>query len=88
MVAKPGLCMWWDYKGIVHYQLLLPSQTTDSNLYCQQLKRLCQAIEIKQPELIIRKGIIFHHDNAKPHTSLMAHQKLRELAWEVLMYPL
>lgn len=88
MVAKPGLCVWWDYKRIVHYQLLLSSQIIDSNFYCQQLKKLCQAIEIKRPELIIRKGIIFHHDNVRPYTSLVTHQKLKELAWEVLMYPL
>ena len=34
-----------------------------------------------------RKGIVFHHDNARPYTSLMTRQKLRELDWEVLMHP-
>ncbi|CAK9801870.1 Histone-lysine N-methyltransferase SETMAR [Anthophora plagiata] len=34
-----------------------------------------------------RKGVVFHHDNARPHTSLMTRQKLRELGWEVLMHP-
>jgi len=62
-VAKPGLtsrkvmlCVWWDWKGIVHYELLPPGQTIDSNLYCQQLERLRQAIEKKRPELINRKA--------------------------------
>jgi len=54
-------------------------QTIDPNLYYQQLERLCQAIEKKRPELINRNGIIFHHNNAKLHTSLMTHQKLKEL---------
>jgi len=35
---------------------------------------------------IDRKGIIFYHDNTRPHTSL-APSKLRELSWEVLMHP-
>lgn len=56
-----------------------PGQTIDSNLYCQQLKRLRKAIEIKRPELINRKGVIFHHNNARHHTSLVTRQKLR--AW-------
>ncbi|XP_035744177.1 histone-lysine N-methyltransferase SETMAR-like [Vespa mandarinia] len=84
---KVMLCVWWDCKGIVHYELLPPGQTIDSNLYCQQLERLRQAIEIKRPELINNKGVIFHHDNARPYTSLMTYQKLRELGWEVLMHP-
>ncbi|EFN82648.1 hypothetical protein EAI_17398, partial [Harpegnathos saltator] len=31
--------------------------------------------------------VVFHHDNARPHTSFMTRQKLRELGWEVLMHP-
>jgi len=45
--AKPGLtskkvllCVWWDWKGIVHYELLPSDQTIDSQLYCEQLERL------------------------------------------------
>jgi len=63
-------------KRNVHYELLLPSQTINFNLYCQQLQKLRQAIERKQPELINGKGIV-HHDNARPHTSLAICQKLR-----------
>ncbi|KAG5311526.1 SETMR methyltransferase, partial [Acromyrmex insinuator] len=48
---------------------------------------LQETIKQKRPELINRKGVVFHHDNARPHTSLMTRQKLRELSWEVLMHP-
>jgi len=81
---KVMLCVWRDWKEIAHYELLPPGQTIDSNLYCQQLERLRQAIEKKRPELINRKGVVFHHDNARPHTSLVTRQKLKELGWEVL----
>jgi len=59
--------MWWDWKRIVYHELLPSDQTIDSNLYCQQLERLRQAIEKNRPELINRKGVIFHHNNARPH---------------------
>ena len=92
-VAKPVLTprkvmlsVWWDWKGIVHYELLEPGQTINSTLYCQQLMRLKQAIKKKRPELTNRKGVVFRH-NARPHISLVTRQKLRELGWEVLMHP-
>ena len=39
-IAKPGLtrkkvmCVW-DWKGIVHYELLSSNQTINSELYCE-----------------------------------------------------
>ncbi|XP_072756194.1 histone-lysine N-methyltransferase SETMAR-like [Anoplolepis gracilipes] len=93
-IAKPGstakkilLCIWWDWKEIIHYELLPSGQTRNSDLYCQQLTRLKQAIDLKRPELANRKGVVFHQDNARPHTSLTTRQKLRELGWEVLLHP-
>ena len=39
----------------------------NSTLCCQQRMRLKQAIEKKRPELINRRGVVFHYDNVKPH---------------------
>jgi len=93
-VAKPGLtirkvllCVWWDWQGIIYYELLPYGQTLNSDLYCQQLDRLKEAIAQKRPALANRRGIVFHQDNARPHTSIVTRQKLRELGWEVLMHP-
>ena len=71
---------------VVHHEVLPHGLTINSELYCSQLDRLQEAIKEKRPELINRKGVVFHHD-ARPHTSLMTRQKLRELGWEVLMHP-
>lgn len=84
---KVMLCVWWDYKGIVHHEVLPHGLTLNSELYCKQLERLKEAIEKKRPKLNNRDGVVFHHDNARPHTSSMTRQKLTELGWEVLMHP-
>ena len=33
-------CVWWDRKGIIHYELLRLSKAINSVLYCEQFKRL------------------------------------------------
>ena len=42
----------------------------------------------KRPELATRNGVIFHQDNARPHTSLVTHKKLLEFGWEVMPHTL
>ena len=37
-------------------------------MYCLQLDELNDVIKQKQPELANQKGIVFHHDNARPCT--------------------
>jgi len=89
--SKSGLTankmMLWDWKGVVHHEVLSYGLMINSELYCSQLDRLQEAIKEKRSELINRKGIVFHYDNARLYTFLMTRQKLRELDWEVLMHP-
>ena len=66
---------------------LVTSKSCFFNHPNEQLERLRQVIERKRQKLINRKGVVCHHDNARPHTSLVTRQKLRELGWEVLMDP-
>ena len=81
------LSTWWDFKGIVYFELLPRNQTINSNVYCHQLIKLDKKIEEKWPELTTRKGVIFHQDNARPHTSLVTRKKLLELGWKVMPHP-
>ncbi|GFU95454.1 histone-lysine N-methyltransferase SETMAR [Trichonephila clavipes] len=45
------------------------------------------AVDQKRPELSNRKGVVFRQYYARPHTSVVTHQKLWKLDWEVLMHP-
>ncbi|GFX87501.1 mariner Mos1 transposase [Trichonephila clavipes] len=67
---------------------LLPDNTTiDSEIYCHQLDKLNDALQQKRSELTNRKGVVFHQDNARPHTSLVTHQKLLQLEWDTMPHP-
>ena len=83
---KVMLCIWWDWKGVLYYELLPQNQMISSNKYCSQLDQLKAALNKKRPELVNRKRIIFHQDNARPHVSLMTRQKLLQLGWVVLIH--
>ena len=84
---KVMLSIWWDWKGVLYYELLSENQTINSSKYCSQLAQMKAVLDKKRPELVNRKLIIFHQDNARPHVSLMTRQKLLQLAWEVLIHP-
>ena len=87
-IKKRLRCLvWWDWKGVVFFELLSRNQTIISNVYCRQLNKLNAPVKEKRPEFVNRKGVIFHHDNAKLHTSLATHQKLLRLGWEVMLHP-
>ena len=84
---KRMLCIWWDIRGPIHYELLKPNEKLNSEKYCQQLDNLKTAVQEKRPAMFNRKDIILHHDNARPHAALGTRQKIAELGWEILLHP-
>ena len=59
------LSVWWDFEGIIYYELLRPNTTIDSKLYCSKFEG-CN----KQ---IVQTTV---HDNAKPHTCAKSRKNL------------
>lgn len=84
---KNMLSIWWNRKGIVHFEMLPHGETITADLYCEQLTRLSSEIRNKCPILANRKGVILHHDNARPHVAIKTLRKVHELGWEVLNHP-
>ncbi|KAK6760575.1 hypothetical protein RB195_021874 [Necator americanus] len=82
---KTMICVWWDWEGLVHWEMLEKNKTVEKNLYIAQLHRVKEAIQLKRPH---RRGqVILLHDNARPHTANIVKAALQELDWEVLQHP-
>lgn len=94
-VAKPNihgskllLCIWWDQKGVIYYELLKPHETVTGDLYRRQLMRLSRALKQKRSEYFERHDkVILLHDNARPHVAKPVKTYLETLKWEVLPHP-
>lgn len=84
---KVLLCVWWNYEGIVHFELLESGKTVNAELYSMQLERVLEALRSRYPSLVNRKRVILQQDNAKPHTSKVTLQKIEELQFDLLPHP-
>lgn len=85
---KALLCIWWDQKGVLYYELLQPGQTITGDRYQQQLLMLRDELQEKRPEWAKRHGkVILLHDNARPHVSKQVKETLDDFSWDVLPHP-
>lgn len=86
--AKVMLCIWWDQKGVIWYELLKPCQTITADHYLHQLKQLHENLSERRPEWGQRHDkVILQHDNARPHVARIVKDYLEEVKWEVLNHP-
>ena len=76
------LCIWWDQKGIVYYELLKPGETITAIRYQHQLINLNQVLKEKRPEYSKRHDkVIFQHDNARPHVAKCVKETIKDLRY-------
>ncbi|GFW86618.1 putative DD34D transposase [Trichonephila clavipes] len=78
------------------FHVWVPPQLTPKNMMdrisiCEALSKRNEIEQflkgMKWPELANRRGVVFHQDNSRPHTSVVTRQNLWELGWEVLIHP-
>jgi [histone H3]-lysine36 N-dimethyltransferase SETMAR len=86
--SKLMLCIWWDQKGVIYFELLKPNETISGDRYRTQLMHLSRALKEKRPEYERRHDkVILQHDNARPHCARNVKSYLETLKWEVLPHP-
>jgi histone-lysine N-methyltransferase SETMAR len=54
--------------------------------YCEVLLKMWDAISRKHPCQLAR-GVLLHHDNARPHTARVTQKRIQELQWELPEHP-
>lgn len=85
---KTMLCVWWNFEGIIHFELVPNGRAINADLYSEQLDRMHAALVLRYPALVNRKRVILQQDNASPHTANTTKEKIRELnSIELLPHP-
>jgi histone-lysine N-methyltransferase SETMAR len=87
--GKVMLAVFWDSQGVLlaHFQKRGENVNSASYEYCEVLLKLRNKIRRKRPGQLTR-GILLHHDNARPHTARETQEGIQELQWELLEHPL
>ena len=57
--AKVMLCIWWEQRVLVYYELFKPSETITRDRYQTQLMRLSRELKEKRPQYQERRIIVF-----------------------------
>jgi len=74
------LCIWWDQKGLVYYELLKPDDSFTGDRYRLQLIRLSRALREKRSKYEQRNDkVILLHDNARLHVAKVVKKYLETL---------
>ena len=75
--------VFWNTKGILLIDCLRKGRTITREYYPSLLEKLKTGIAEKRPRMV-KKRVLFHHDNASVHSSCIAQQKLTDLRFKLL----
>ncbi|CAF1508703.1 unnamed protein product [Adineta ricciae] len=86
--TKIMIGVWWNFEGILHFELVPNGRTTNAEFNCEQLDGVYDVLVEKYPSLVRRKRALFQQDNVKPYTARTASNKFEELDdVEILLHP-
>ena len=78
--------VFWDARGIIHIDYLQKGKTINVEYYSNSSDRFNDVLKEKRPHLA-KKKVVFHQDNARVHTCVVAMAKFHELRYELLPHP-
>jgi histone-lysine N-methyltransferase SETMAR len=79
---KVLLCVWWNYEGLIYYELVPDSCAINTEVYSQQLEKMYTVLLEKYAVLVNRKRVLLQQDNTRPHTTKKTLRKSKN--WKIL----
>ncbi len=78
----------WDPRGVVHQKYLSKGRNSTVNVerYSKTLFNLRTSIKNKHSSSLSH-GVVFLHDNARPHVAALTQSFLKDFCWDILSHP-
>lgn len=84
--GKVMATVFWDSKGILMTDYLDKGFTINGQYYASLLSQLKTAIKSKRPGKL-KKGVLFHQDNAPAHKSTVAMATIHHCGYKLIEHP-
>lgn len=84
---KVMVTVFFDYRGVVHYEFLPTGQTVNKEYYLSVMRRLREAVRLKRSDLWRDNSWFMHHDNAPAHTALVLRDHFAKNSTHILPQP-
>jgi histone-lysine N-methyltransferase SETMAR len=80
--GKVVLTVFWDSQGVLLAHFPKSGENVNSASYSEVLLKVRDAIHRKRLCQLAR-GLLLHHDNARPHTAQATQERIQVLQWEL-----
>ncbi|XP_071081533.1 histone-lysine N-methyltransferase SETMAR-like [Haliotis cracherodii] len=84
--GKVMASVFWDSEGVIMVDWLPKGRSVTGAYYVELLRQLREQIKVTRRGKLT-KGVLYHHDNAPAHTTLIAMAKIHECSFELLQHP-
>ena len=72
---KIVLCVWWDQRGMINFELLNRKQAFNGDLYSQQLFGVHENLR-KCHSLVKRRSVVLLYENTRPHSARITQKNI------------
>jgi histone-lysine N-methyltransferase SETMAR len=79
---KVPFCVWWNYEGLIYYELVSDSRMINVEVYTQQLEKMYMVLLEKYTALVNAKRVLLQQDNSRPTRRRKLFRKSKN--WKVL----
>lgn len=76
--SKAMVCVWWNFEGVLYFELVSDGRSINADLYSEQLDRVYNILKGQYPAMINRERALLLHDGA-PARALLTQAKIEEL---------